>query len=147
MKTNLLFYTPLEFWSKVISDFNTVAKSQKKILSYNVQRGIPPSLRGMIWQLFAKSKNLKLEEQYMQLIKEESVYEKAIARDISKSSLLNHDYFADQEGHEALFNVVKAYSLYDTEVGYSQGLLHITAPLLLNVSLFFFCNRGEKEST
>lgn len=88
----------------------------------------------MIWQLFTKSKNIKLEEQYMQLIKEESVYEKAISRDLTKSSLLNHDYFADQEGQEALFNMVKAYSLFDPEVGYSQGLLHVAAPLLLNVS-------------
>lgn len=122
-----------EFWSKVISDFNGVAKSEPKILSYHIQRGIPPSLRGMIWQLFAKSKNVKLEEQYMQLLKEESVYEKAIARDLPKASFINHDYFQLQDGQEALFNVVKAYSLYDTEVGYSQGLLHITGPLLLNM--------------
>ncbi|KAF1797508.1 rab-GTPase-TBC domain-containing protein [Mucor lusitanicus] len=122
-----------EFWSKVISDFNSVAKSEPKVLSYNIQRGIPPTLRGMIWQLFAKSKNVKLEEQYMQLLKEESVYEKAIARDLPKASFMNHEYFAVQDGQEALFNVVKAYSLYDTEVGYSQGLLHITGPLLLNM--------------
>lgn len=120
----------------MISDFNGVAKSEPKILSYHIQRGIPPSLRGMIWQLFGKSKNVKLEEQYMQLLKSESVYEKAIARDLPKASIMSHEYFQDQDGQEALFNVVKAYSLYDTEVGYSQGLLHITGPLLLNVS---FC--------
>ncbi|KAG2201062.1 hypothetical protein INT47_010814 [Mucor saturninus] len=122
-----------EFWSKVISDFNGVAKSEPKILSYHIQRGIPPSLRGMIWQLFGKSKNVKLEEQYMQLLKEESVYEKAIARDLPRASFISHEYFQLQDGQEALFNVVKAYSLYDTEVGYSQSLLHITGPLLLNM--------------
>lgn len=31
------------------------------------------------------------------------------------------------------FNVVKAYSLYDEEVGYTQGLQFIVGPLLLNV--------------
>lgn len=96
----------------------------------------------MIWQLFGKSKNVKLEEQYMQLLKEESVYEKAIARDLPRASFINHEYFQLQDGQEALFNVVKAYSLYDTEVGYSQSLLHITGPLLLNVSLrllLFIC--------
>lgn len=119
----------LEFWSKVISDFNSVSKSEPKILSHHIQRGIPPSLRGMVWQLLAKSKNLKLEEQYMQLLKEESVYEKAIARDLPRACFnINHD-------QEALFNVVKAYSLYDTDVGYNQSILHITAPLLLNVSV------------
>lgn len=92
----------------------------------------------MIWQLFGKSKNVKLEEQYMQLLKEESVYEKAIARDLPRASFISHEYFQLQDGQDALFNVVKAYSLYDTEVGYSQSLLHITGPLLLNVSVFFF---------
>lgn len=31
------------------------------------------------------------------------------------------------------FNVVKAYSIYDDEVGYTQGLQFIVGPLLLNV--------------
>ncbi|KAG8987441.1 GTPase-activating protein [Tulasnella sp. 427] len=36
-------------------------------------------------------------------------------------------------GQENLFNVLKAYSLYDTEVGYCQGLAFIGAALLLNM--------------
>ena len=35
-------------------------------------------------------------------------------------------------------NVVKAYSLYDEEVGYCQGLQFIVGPLLLNVSWAIF---------
>ncbi|KAI8885672.1 RabGAP/TBC [Backusella circina FSU 941] len=121
-----------EFWSKVISDFNGVAKSQPKVLSYHIQRGIPPSLRGMIWQLFAKSKSAKLEEQYMQLIKEESVYEKAIARDLPRV-FADNEYFQGSEGQEAFFNVMKAFSLYDKELGYSQEICYIVGPLLLNM--------------
>lgn len=34
---------------------------------------------------------------------------------------------------KAVQNVVKAYSLYDEEVGYCQGLQFIVGPLLLNV--------------
>lgn len=34
---------------------------------------------------------------------------------------------------EGRFNVVKAYSIYDEEVGYTQGLQFIVGPLLLNV--------------
>ncbi|KAI7908130.1 rab-GTPase-TBC domain-containing protein [Cokeromyces recurvatus] len=136
-----------EFWSKLILDFNNAVKSEPKMLSYHIERGgIPPSLRGMIWQLLAKSKNLDLEDKYMQLLKLESVYEKAIIRDLPKviiaasvydmqsDNLVNHDQQQEsQQQREALFNVVKAYSLYDTEVGYSQGLLHIVSPLLLNM--------------
>ncbi|GAB5588134.1 GTPase-activating protein [Umbelopsis nana] len=122
-----------EFWSTVISDFNTVAKSQPKELSKNIQYGIPPALRGMIWQLFSKSKDPELEEQYMRLLKEDSVYEKAILRDLTRT-FPKHEYFEkDGPGSQALFNVVKAYSLYDNEVGYCQGLAFIVGPLLLNM--------------
>jgi hypothetical protein len=122
-----------EFWSTVISDFNTVAKTHPKELSKNIQQGIPPALRGMIWQLFSKSKDPELEEQYMRLLKEDSVYEKAILRDLPRT-FPKHDYFEkDGPGQQALFNVVKAYSLYDTDVGYCQGLAFIVGPLLLNV--------------
>jgi hypothetical protein len=89
----------------------------------------------MVWPLLAASKNNKLEEQYLQLIDKESVYEKAIVRDIAKSTLLEHEFFKGHDGQEVLFNVVKAYSLHDTEVGYNQALLYMTAPLVLNVSM------------
>ncbi|KAL0080778.1 rab-GTPase-TBC domain-containing protein, partial [Phycomyces blakesleeanus] len=121
-----------EFWSKVISDFESVAKSEPKILSLHLQRGIPPSLRGMMWQLLAKSKSDRLEEEYLQLLREESVYEKAITRDLLRT-FPYHPYFQGQEGQNALFNVVKAYSLYDADVGYCQGLSFIAGPLLLNM--------------
>jgi hypothetical protein len=112
----------------------------------------------MVWQLFAKSKNHTLEETYMQLINEESVYEKAILRDLPKT-YTDHEYFQGTEGQAALFNIVKAYSIYDTELGYSQGVSFIAGPLLLNVriieyrfgssclidslSLFFRCLRKK----
>ncbi|KAG1051043.1 hypothetical protein G6F46_008507 [Rhizopus delemar] len=117
-----------EFWSKVISDFAGVSKSEAKVLSCQIQKGIPSALRGTVWQMFAKSKNIKLEEQYMQLLKDESVYEKAIARDLPKLTALNEEH-----QKEALFNVMKAYSLYDKDVGYSPSLLYVTMPLLLNM--------------
>lgn len=41
---------------------------------------------------------------------------------------------ADPVGVIRRFNVVKAYSIYDEEVGYTQGLQFIVGPLLLNVS-------------
>lgn len=106
-----------------------MSKSEAKMLSFQTQKGIPPSLRGMVWQLFSKSKSVRLEDQYMQLLKEESVYEKAIARDLPKMTSLK-----DEHQKEALFNIIKAYSLYDKGVGYNQNLLYITIPLLLNVS-------------
>lgn len=37
-------------------------------------------------------------------------------------------------GQDALFKVSKAYAVYDSEVGYCQGLSFIAASLLLHVS-------------
>ncbi|SAM04147.1 hypothetical protein [Absidia glauca] len=121
-----------EFWSQVISDYDRVAKNEPKVLLLHVQRGVPQALRGMVWQLFAKSKDVKLEQRYMQLLKEESVYEKAILRDLERT-FPHHDYFKNKEGKDALFNVVKAYSLYEPDVGYCQGIAFIAGPLLVNM--------------
>lgn len=117
----------------MISDYDRVAKNEPKVLLLHVQRGVPQALRGMVWQLFAKSKDVKLEQRYMQLLKEESVYEKAILRDLERT-FPHHDYFKNKEGKDALFNVVKAYSLYEPDVGYCQGIAFIAGPLLVNVS-------------
>ena len=49
----------------------------------------------------------------------------------------NHNYFEKElgSGQLALFNVLKAYSLLDDEVGYCQGLSFVAGLLLVHVSL------------
>lgn len=44
-----------------------------------------------------------------------------------------HEYFKDVEGKEALYKISKAYSVYDGEIGYCQGLSFIAAVMLLEV--------------
>ena len=48
-----------------------------------------------------------------------------------------HVYYSSPlgPGQLALFNILKAYSLLDPEVGYCQGLSFIAAVLLLHVSI------------
>ena len=88
----------------------------------------------MMWQLMSSSKDPELELAYARLLKEPSTHEKAIMRDLART-FPALDYFKDHEGagQSDLFNVVKAYSLYDEEVGYCQGLAFVVGPLLLNV--------------
>ena len=50
-----------------------------------------------------------------------------------------HDYFKDEEGKEALYKISKAYSVYDGEIGYCQGLSFIIAVLLLEVYISIHC--------
>lgn len=120
-------------------DYNGVVKKNPKQLTTMIQKGVPSALRGSIWQSLAKSKDAQLEATYAELLKSTSTHEKQISRDMSRT-FPNHEYFQTEgPGQEALFNVVKAYSLYDPEVGYCQGLSFVVGPLLLNVS------QGTKE--
>jgi len=70
----------------------------------------------------------------LKLLKETSIHEKAITRDLGRT-FPHHDFFNDGQGigQENLFNVLKAYSLYDPQVGYCQGLPFVVAILLLNM--------------
>ncbi|KAI8595677.1 rab-GTPase-TBC domain-containing protein [Dissophora ornata] len=122
-----------DYWGALMHDYNGVVKRNPKQLPIMIQKGVPSALRGLIWQLLAKSKDVQLDATYTELLKSPSTHEKQITRDLSRT-FPHHEYFqADGVGQEALFNVVKAYSLYDPEVGYCQGLSFVVGPLLLNM--------------
>jgi len=98
------------------------------------------------------SKDPELERSYANYLKETSSSERAIKRDLGRT-FPSHEFFADGSGvgQGNLFNVLKAYSLHDTDVGYCQvsphgliahplsadldpqGLPFVVAVLLLNV--------------
>ncbi|KAF8658292.1 hypothetical protein AX16_002064 [Volvariella volvacea WC 439] len=123
-----------DFWGAVISDYQGFAAEQPERLAKAIASGIPHALRGMMWQHMAASKDPELESAYLQLLKETSPHEKAITRDLGRT-FPHHDFFTDGQGigQENLFNVLKAYSLYDHQVGYCQGLPFVVAILLLNM--------------
>ncbi|KAG0322061.1 GTPase-activating protein [Podila horticola] len=122
-----------DYWGALMHDYNGVVKKNPKQLTTMIQKGVPSALRGSIWQSLAKSKDAQLEATYAELLKSTSTHEKQISRDMSRT-FPNHEYFQTEgPGQEALFNVVKAYSLYDPEVGYCQGLSFVVGPLLLNM--------------
>ncbi|KAI8375423.1 rab-GTPase-TBC domain-containing protein [Choanephora cucurbitarum] len=124
--------TDWEFWSKVISDFHQFTASEIKQLSCQIQHGIPSALRGTVWPILAKMSDNGLHQQYLELLEKESVYEKAIIRDLHRT-FPHHPFFQSSIGQDALFNVVKAYSNYDPEVGYCQGIAFVAGPLLLHM--------------
>ncbi|KAF6760265.1 rab-GTPase-TBC domain-containing protein [Ephemerocybe angulata] len=123
-----------DFWGAVISDYQGFAAERPQELAQAIAKGIPGTLRGMMWQHMAASKDPELEAAYLKLLKETSVHEKAITRDLGRT-FPHHAFFNDGQGigQENLFNVLKAYSLYDTQVGYCQGLPFVVAILLLNM--------------
>lgn len=75
-------------------------------------------------------------ETYKTLLGKECKNEDVILRDIARTFPAN-DYFKDSggKGQEQLLRINKGYSIYDTEVGYCQGISFIGAALLLQVNL------------
>ncbi|ODV82477.1 RabGAP/TBC [Suhomyces tanzawaensis NRRL Y-17324] len=121
-----------EFWTRIVNDYESVIKNESDELDKLIMSGIPKEFRGIIWQLVAKSKNFQLEEFYIQLKSETSVHEKSIKRDLSRTSFFTNVEQVNKG--EELFNVIKAYSLFDPDVGYTQGMIFITIPLIMNMS-------------
>ena len=64
---------------------------------------------------------------------QESRYEAIILMDMQRT-YLGHNFFHEKEARDSLYKICKAYSIYDEEVGYCQGLSFIIAVLLLQVS-------------
>lgn len=116
------------------SDYHQVAQENPHELSAAIQAGIPAQLRGLCWQLLSASKDEEMEIIYAFYIRQSSPHEKQIRKDLSRT-FPEQDYFKDGKGigQENLFNVVKAYSLYDTECGYCQGMGFVCSVLLLNM--------------
>lgn len=203
-----------ELWQQVVNSGpeSLVGENSEK-LNAAIKRGIPQTIRGVIWQVLADSRNPELEHVYRELCargtdkdpgrslsstsivsingnstgspkeresissrssirsdnstqastgtvsekdsesvakakaaleaerkrrsKEDAAalqkLEKQIRRDLGSRTSYSK-YFMSQRNQEGLFNICKAYALYDSGVGYAQGMNFIAMPLLFNVS-------------
>lgn len=120
-----------EFWSKVVNDYSAVVENDPVELLDQVSKGIPKELRGMVWQLICNSKSLQLEDFYRVSKNGQSDYEKLIKRDLARTSFVTTSEVCNKM--DELFDIIKCYSLYDREVGYTQGMAFLTVPLLMNM--------------
>ncbi|KAM8910491.1 USP6 N-terminal-like protein [Spinachia spinachia] len=122
-------------WLKMLESWDKYKNSEK--LVRRVYKGIPLQLRGKVWCLLLDIPKVKEEKK--------DFYEKLKARargvspdirqidlDVNRTYrdhvMFMHRYDVKQQ---ALFHVLTAYSMYNTEVGYCQGMSQITALLLI----------------
>ncbi|XP_070581659.1 rab GTPase-activating protein 1-like isoform X2 [Ptychodera flava] len=125
----------LETWGEVLAKWRANLNNKPKQLTALVRKSIPEALRGEVWQLLAGChENEGLMEHYRLLLTKETPAEKVIERDINRT-FPAHDYFKETGGlgQDALLKISKAYSIYDEEVGYCQGLSFLAAVLLLHM--------------
>ncbi|KAK2889188.1 hypothetical protein Q8A67_014563 [Cirrhinus molitorella] len=121
-------------WGRIVNEWEDVRKKKEKQLKELVRKGIPHHFRAIVWQLLCNAQSLPIKEQYSELLKMTSPCEKLIRRDIART-YPEHEFFKEKDslGQEVLFNVMKAYSLVDREVGYCQGSAFIVGLLLMQM--------------
>ncbi|XP_061094180.1 ecotropic viral integration site 5 protein homolog isoform X3 [Conger conger] len=121
-------------WGRIVNDWEDVRKKREKQLKDLVRKGIPHHFRAIVWQLLCSAQNMPIKDQYSELLKMSSPCEKLIRRDIART-YPEHEFFKEKDslGQEVLFNVMKAYSLVDREVGYCQGSAFIVGLLLMQM--------------
>ncbi|MGH0157682.1 UNVERIFIED_CONTAM: hypothetical protein FKN15_057643 [Acipenser sinensis] len=119
-------------WGRIVNEWEDVRKKKDKQLKELVRKGVPHHFRAIVWQLLCNAQNMPIKEQYSELLKMTSPCEKLIRRDIART-YPEHEFFKEKDslGQEVLFNVMKAYSLVDREVGYCQGSAFIVGLLLM----------------
>ncbi|XP_025111663.1 EVI5-like protein isoform X3 [Pomacea canaliculata] len=122
-----------EVWGHVVNDWDNV-KKKVSFLRDLVRKGIPHEFRGMAWQLLLGVHDSPDKQLYAEYMKKISPSEKLIRRDIART-FPEHEFFKEKDGfgQESLFNVMKAYSLHDREVGYCQGSGFIVGLLLMQM--------------
>ncbi|XP_018567801.1 ecotropic viral integration site 5 ortholog isoform X1 [Anoplophora glabripennis] len=121
-------------WGHIANDWENHWKKNNAQVREMVRRGIPLHFRAIVWQLLCAATEAPEKKLYAEYIKTKSPCEKVIRRDIART-YPEHDFFKEKDGlgQESLFNVIKAYSLHDREVGYCQGSGFIVGLLLMQM--------------
>ncbi|XP_045441899.1 EVI5-like protein isoform X6 [Pipistrellus kuhlii] len=127
-------------WGRIANEWEEWRRRKEKLLKVAgmveelIHKGIPHHFRAIVWQLLCSATNMPVKNQYSELLKMSSPCEKLIRRDIART-YPEHEFFKGQDslGQEVLFNVMKAYSLVDREVGYCQGSAFIVGLLLMQM--------------
>ncbi|EUD67574.1 hypothetical protein C922_01759 [Plasmodium inui San Antonio 1] len=126
--------------------FTCMSKQLDGYIKEQVKKGVPDHLRGFVWQILVQSYEYRKENNvteknqekeggintYQYYLSITNQYETAIKKDMNrtypKHILFKNNY---EQGQQILFNVLKAYSNYNTSLGYCQGMAFIVATFVL----------------
>ncbi|XP_040043205.2 TBC1 domain family member 1 isoform X2 [Gasterosteus aculeatus] len=131
-------------WEKMLgTPARAKVKFDTEAIHGAVAQGVPRQHRGEIWKLLSEQYLLRQTvpsrppanpTPYKELLKQLTTQQHAILIDLGRT-FPTHPYFQGQlgAGQLSLYNLLKAYSLLDPEVGYCQGLSFIAGVLLLHM--------------
>uniref|UniRef100_A0A803YSN0 TBC1 domain family member 4 n=1 Tax=Meleagris gallopavo TaxID=9103 RepID=A0A803YSN0_MELGA len=134
----------INVWDKKLLNCRAKIRCDMEDIHGILKEGVPKSRRGEIWQFLAvqhrvrhrlPDKQQPPDVSYKELLKQLTAQQHAILVDLGRT-FPTHPYFSTQlgAGQLSLFNLLKAYSLLDKEVGYCQGISFVAGVLLLHMS-------------
>ncbi|XP_064912046.1 TBC1 domain family member 4 isoform X2 [Columba livia] len=134
----------INVWDKKLLNCRAKIRCDMEDIHSTLKEGVPKSRRGEIWQFLAvqhrvrhrlPNKQQPPDISYKELLKQLTAQQHAILVDLGRT-FPTHPYFSAHlgAGQLSLFNLLKAYSLLDKEVGYCQGISFVAGVLLLHMS-------------
>ncbi|XP_073975683.1 related to the N terminus of tre oncogene isoform X2 [Rhodnius prolixus] len=122
-------------WVKMLRQWDTMVGTEK--LRRRVFKGIPNSLRGQAWSRMLNLSNIREQQQGKYQEMRELAWKwspdiRQIDLDVNRT-YRDHIMFRERYNlkQQELFNVLGAYSMYNLEIGYCQGMSQIAALLLM----------------
>ncbi|XP_022832315.1 USP6 N-terminal-like protein isoform X2 [Spodoptera litura] len=122
-------------WVKMLTNWDSPATKEK--LHRRIYKGIPNSLRIKVWCKLMdvnkiKSANPGKFQEMLKLAKLWSTDVRQIDSDVNRQ-FREHQFYRERYSEKqcSLFNVLCAYSMYNSEVGYCQGMSGLAGVLLM----------------
>ncbi|XP_063986391.1 USP6 N-terminal-like protein [Diachasmimorpha longicaudata] len=122
-------------WEKMTKHWDSPATKEK--LRRRIYKGIPDRFRGQVWALLLGIQTLKQEhpgkyEEMLSLARQWSTEIRQIDADVARQYRDHIDYRERYSiKQRSMFYVLAAYSMYNMEVGYCQGMSVLAGLLLL----------------
>lgn len=128
----------------MLKNFEKFSSLNREKLHRRIFKGIPDKLRGAIWLKLlhvedSMRENPEVYSRMLDLAHNYSTDIRQIDNDINRC-FRDHDCFRERYStkQQQLFNVLAAYSCYNSELGYCQGMSSVAGVLLMYL--------GEEET-
>ncbi|KAF2879909.1 hypothetical protein ILUMI_26238 [Ignelater luminosus] len=122
-------------WLKMLKSWNISATKEK--LHKRIYKGIPNSLRPQVWCKLLNLEKIKNDNkgtyvEMMKLARQYSTDARQIDSDVNRQ-FREHIIYRERYGikQQSLYNVLTAYAMYNSEVGYCQGMSGLAGVLLM----------------
>lgn len=124
-------------WIRMLNNWSSFMTNNYRKVRERCRKGIPPSVRLRAWLNLCGGQLLMTEnpDLYEELIKRpgDPKYIEDIKKDLHRQ-FPHHEMFVENApGQQELFQVLKAYSILNTKVGYCQAQAPIAAFLLMHM--------------